>query len=337
MSEAGTVEVTARTAASMREEGIERLKVGLRRDLGPVICAALDDRQVTEVVVNSDGTIWIERFGRGMEKADSTMSATQAMRVITTTASLLKNSGVVNASNPIVEGLLPLDGSRFAGSIPPISTNASFNIRKKPTTIFSLEEYVSSGAMTAQQMASIHQAVDDKKNILVVGGTGSGKTTLLNAILDAVAKRTPLDRIVMIQDTDEVQCKAPNVESFISTPEFDMTYLLRHTMRRSPGRIVVGEVRGPEAHVLVKAWGTGHPGGAGTVHADSAEDGLPRIEDLIEEDPGKRARPWSLAKAINVLVYIEKETSGQRRRLVKKVLKVAGYDRVQSKYLFESM
>lgn len=329
------MEMAVRSAASMREEGSERLKAQLRRDLGPAICSALDQRTTTEVVVNSDSSIWVERFGRGMEREEATITPEQAMRVMTTTAALLKV--VVNPQQPIVEGLLPLDGSRFAGSVPPISTNASFNIRKKPTTIFTLEEYVESGTMTEDQKRAIHQAIDEKLNILVIGGTGSGKTTLLNAILDGVAKRTPLDRIVMIQDTDEVQCKAPNVESFISTKDFDMTYLLRHTMRRSPGRIVVGEVRGPEAHVLVKAWGTGHPGGAGTVHADSAEDGLPRIEDLIEEDPGKRARPWSLAKAINVLVYIEKETTGQRRRLVKKVLRVTGYDRHHSKYLFEAM
>ncbi len=331
----GGVMELGRSAASMREEGSERLKVQLRRDLGQVICAALDERTTTEVVVNSDGSIWVERFGRGMEREEATILPEQAMRVMTTTAALLKM--VVNQQQPIIEGLLPLDGSRFAGSVPPISTNASFNIRKKPMTIFTLEEYVENGTMTGEQMQAIHHAIDEKLNILVIGGTGSGKTTLLNAILDGVAKRTPLDRVVMIQDTDEVQCKAPNVESFISTKDFDMTYLLRHTMRRSPVRIVVGEVRGPEAHVLVKAWGTGHPGGVGTVHADSAEDGLPRIEDLIEEDPGKRVRPWSLAKAINVLVYIEKETTGQRRRLVKKVLRVTGYDRHHSKYLFEAM
>lgn len=332
---AQTSEITGRSASAMREEGLDRLKAQLRRELGPVICAALDEPTTTEVIVNSDGTIWVERFGRGMEKEEATLTPAQAMRVMTTTAALLKT--VVNAQQPIVEGLLPLDGSRFAGSVPPISLNASFNIRKKPARIFTLEEYVAHGTLTAAQMAAMHQAIDAKLNILVVGGTGSGKTTLLNAILDAVAKRAPLERVVMIQDTDEIQCRAANVESFISTRDFDMTYLLRHTMRRSPLRIVVGEVRGPEAHVLVKAWGTGHPGGASTVHADSAEDGMTRIEDLIEEDPGKLAKPWSIAKAINVLVYIEKESSGLRRRIVRSVLKVSGYDRQNGKYLFDLM
>lgn len=336
MTEAGISErTTFSDPTALRDAGIDRLKQGLRRDLGPVISRALDDRLVFEIVVNSDGTVWIERFGRGMEKADFIMPPSQAMKIMTTTASLLKT--VVNPERPIVEGVLPLDGSRFAGSIPPLSAAASFNIRKKAVAVFTLEDYVKHGTMTIEQMEYIYRAIEEKKNILVVGGTGSGKTTLLNAVLDGVAQRTPLDRIVLIQDTDEIQCKAPNFESLLSTPEFNMIYLLRHTMRRSPGRIVVGEVRGEEAHALVKAWNTGHPGGVGTIHADSAEEALSRVEDLIEEDPSKRARPWNIAKAINVLIYIEKEATGQRRRMIKQVLKVVGYNREASKYLFESM
>ncbi|MFC6523175.1 ATPase, T2SS/T4P/T4SS family [Undibacterium arcticum] len=175
-------------------------------------------------------------------------------------------------------------------------------------------------------------------NIMVVGGTGSGKTTFLNAMLDSVAKKTPADRIMLIQDTDEIQCNAANYEALMTVPKvYDMEDLLRHTMRRSPGRIIVGEVRGPEAHALVKAWNTGHPGGLGTIHADSAVEGLTRIEDLIEENPNRRAKPWNIAQAVNVLVYIEKEETGQRRRMVKNVLRVKGYDKVAQKYEVETL
>ncbi|MFD2274685.1 ATPase, T2SS/T4P/T4SS family [Undibacterium arcticum] len=237
--------------------------------------------------------------------------------------------------NAFLEGVLPLDGSRFSGSIPPLSPAPSFNIRKKAIAVFTLEDYLEKkGTLTTEQMACLHRAIQDrKKNIMVVGGTGSGKTTFLNAMLDSVAKKTPADRIMLIQDTDEIQCNAANYEALMTVPKvYDMEDLLRHTMRRSPGRIIVGEVRGPEAHALVKAWNTGHPGGLGTIHADSAVEGLTRIEDLIEENPNRRAKPWNIAQAVNVLVYIEKEETGQRRRMVKKnVLRVKGYDKVAQK------
>jgi type IV secretion system protein VirB11 len=158
----------------------------------------------------------------------------------------------------------------------------AFAIRKPAVAVFTLDEYVAAGIMSAQQAEVLRQGVASRANILVAGGTSTGKTTLTNALLAEVAKTS--DRVVIIEDTRELQCAAPNLVAMRTKDGVaSLSDLVRSSLRLRPDRIPVGEVRGAEALDLLKAWGTGHPGGVGTIHAGSAIGALRRMEQLIQE------------------------------------------------------
>lgn len=240
-----------------------------------------------------------------------------------TVASTLRTQ--ITALNPILECELPLDGSRFEALIPPVVAGPTFTIRKKASKIFTLDNYVESGIMTQAQCEAIEAAVRNRRNVLVVGGTGTGKTTLTNGIIDYMAKACPQDRIVIIEDTGELQCAATNVVILRAVDHVDMTRLLKATMRLRPDRILVGEVRDGAALALLKAWNTGHPGGAATVHANSAPAGLIRMEQLVAE--ATQAPMHALiAEAVDLIVSIEKTAGGRR---IKEVVTVEGHDGTQ--------
>ena len=299
------------------DEKQKRLLKKLKAELGLTIVEALNDPKVIEVMLNSDGSLWIERLGEGMTKIGS-MSAPNAESLMGTVADSLRT--VVTRDSPILEGELPLDGSRFEGLLPPVVGHPTFTIRKKASLVFDLESYVTQETITAEQREKIERAVRDHKNILVVGGTGSGKTTLTNAIIDSISVICPDDRLVIIEDTAEIQCQAKNAVILRATVDVDMLRLLRATMRLRPDRILVGEVRGPEALALLKAWNTGHPGGVATVHANGAQAGLIRLEQLIAEAAGNMAGiPVLIKEAVDMVISIEKKSGGRR---VKEILEV---------------
>ncbi len=314
------MQVTSNGVQSHRAEHDRRIAEKLRRELGPIICALLDDPTVIEVMLNPDGLLWVERMGAPMEKI-GVMSATQAESLMGTVASTLKTQ--ITAQNPILECELPLDGSRFEALIPPVVSAPTFTIRRKAVRVFSLKDYIETGVMSPAQSDAIKNAVSTRKNILVVGGTGTGKTTLTNAIILHMAESFPEDRIAIIEDTGELQCSAENAVLMRAVDHVDMTRLLKATMRLRPDRILVGEVRDSAALALLKAWNTGHPGGAATVHANSAAAGLIRIEQLVSE--ATQAPMQSLiAEAIDLIVSIERDAKTGRR--IKEVLSVSGYD-----------
>lgn len=263
-----------------RAEFKRRIDEKLRRELGPVVLSLLDEPDVIEIMLNADSQLWVERFGQAMELA-GTMPPSQAESLMATVASSLNT--VITRENPILECELPLDGSRFEALIPPVVSTPVFTIRKKASKVFSLDEYVQSGVMTNAQKQVIVRAIEDRKNILIVGGTGSGKTTLTNAMIAHITKSDPDHRLVIIEDTAEIQCQAKNAVILRATDQVDMLRLLKATMRLRPDRILVGEVRGLEALTLLKAWNTGHPGGVCTIHANNALAGLIRLEQLIAE------------------------------------------------------
>lgn len=305
-----------------RNEYDTRITEKLKRELGPQICELLADDTVIEILLNPDRTLWVERFGEPMKKIGK-MNNSQAESLMGTIASTLKTE--ITALNPILECELPIDGSRFEGLMPPVVSNTTFTIRKKATRVFSLDEYVDTKIMTVDQANSIKNAVNEKKNILVVGGTGTGKTTLTNAIIHYMATAFPTDRLIIIEDTGELQCAAENVVILRAVDHVDMTRLLKATMRLRPDRILVGEVRDGAALALLKAWNTGHPGGAATVHANSALAGLIRMEQLVAE--ATQAPMQSLiAEAVNLIVSIEKIAHLGRR--VKEVVEVKSHDGV---------
>jgi type IV secretion system protein VirB11 len=301
-------------AAVARERQLE----ALRRAMGSELLEPLADPQIIEILLNPDRSLWVDRLGVGMQRIGE-IDPVRALTIITTVAALIET--VITPDRPILECELPLDGSRFEALIPPLVERPTFALRKKAVLIFTLEHYVERGIMSAAQRDAIEQAVSQRKNILICGGTSTGKTTLANAILDCVARRYAEHRIVVIEDTRELQVSARNVVFLRTSDTTDMTRLLRATMRLRPDRIVVGEVRDGSALTLLKAWNTGHPGGVGTVHADDVGGALIRIGQLIQE-AGVPPNPELTAEAVNVVVSIRRTEAGRR---VQEVATVGGW------------
>lgn len=308
-----------------------RVSDKLKREFGPTICALFNDQRVIEIMLNSDGKLWVERLGADMEEI-GTMGASQAESLMWTLASLKKE--VLTEKNPRLSCELPKEflGARFQGSIPPVVKAPSFAIRKRAVAVFTLADYVERGIMTPPQRAVIEAAVRDRQNILIAGGTGSGKTTLTNAVVQHITDVCPNDRVVILEDTRELQCTARNAVSMLTTEEVSMTSLLKDTLRYRPDRIFVGEVRDGAALDLLMAWDTGHPGGAGTVHSNSGRSALTRMELLIGMVATGPMQPL-IAQAVNLVVYIEK-CSGSRR--IKEIVRVTGYD-AQQGYLTQQV
>jgi len=305
----------------LHQEQQHRLHEKLRRELGPAVLAALEDPDVTEVMLNPDGGLWVESQRQGMRDTGRQMPAMQAENLIGTVAAMLGT--VVNASAPIVEGELPLDGNRFEGILPPVSMAPVFVIRKRPSVLYTLEDYVHAEILDAAQAEILRAAVRARQNLVIAGGTTSGKTTLANALIaEMVRLGDPAQRIVIIEDTRELQCTARNAVQLHTGDVADLTRLTRVTMRLRPDRIIIGEVRGGEALALLKAWNTGHPGGVTTIHANSAVAALMRLDSLIQE-AGVPPQPRLVAEAVNLVVFIARTPEGRR---VRELATVAGYD-----------
>jgi type IV secretion system protein VirB11 len=320
----------------------QRLEVKLRRELGDLVMGLLLDERVEDILLNPDSSLWVKRMGRDFTKVGA-MAAETALSALSTIAAW--RGTVLNHGNPILETELPLDGSRFEGIVSPVVRNPVFAIRLRPKKIFSLTDYQNTGILTTKDdplnklrkrddfSASVRglshaeivrAAVIARKNILVVGATGSGKTTLVNAILHAFAMLTPDDRVISIEDTTELQCPVSNYLDLRAVGNVSMLDCLRACMRLKPTRIVVGEVRGAEAHTLLKAWNTGHQGGAATVHANDALSGLVRLESLVAEATNA-PQQILIAEAVNLVVFVDGEPGISAGRKVREVLLVHGY------------
>lgn len=296
-----------------------RLLKQIDRLMGPTFLGWLVEPDVIEIMLNPDGQLWVERLGAGM-RPEGTMDAGTAEQMIKNIASILGEE--VTKTNPVLECELPQTGERFEAILPPLVQRPSFALRRKATRVFTLENYVANGIMTPAQCEALKAAVVNRDNVLVVGGTGSGKTTLTNAILHEIAEAMPDDRILVIEDTRELQVSSANAVSMKTSDHVDIQRALRITMRMRPERIVVGEVRGGEALGLIKAWNTGHPGGVATVHANGAREGLGRLEDLVGEARVGAAHN-AIAAAINIVVVISKTSAGRR---ITEMLRVHSHD-----------
>ena len=295
----------------------ERQLEKLRRDLGGVFLNALADPDTVEIMLNADGFLWQERLGEPMRLIGN-MTASHAEAAIRTVAACLQTT--ITRDNPTIECEFPIDGSRFAGQIPPVVTTPTFAVRKRASRVFTLQQYVDSGIMTPEQKQQLCDAIANHRNILVIGGTGSGKTTLVNALIHELTDQFPDERIVIIEDTGELRCVAKNYLQFHTTPDRTLTDLVKHSLRCRPDRILVGEVRGPEALDLLMSWNTGHPGGIATLHANSAQAGLTRLSTLVSMNPfAPREIGPLIAEAVDIVVHIARTDKG---RVVREVLEV---------------
>ena len=291
----------------------------LRTAMGPTIAAALEDHEIVEVMLNPDGSLWFDRLGSGRAPTGIRLTPQDAERIIRLVAAHIRVE--VHAGAPIVSAELPTTGERFEGVLPPVTRAPAFSIRKRAAGVIRLAQYVVDGVMTEAQALALRQAVRERRNIVIAGGTSTGKTTLANALLQEMA--TTGDRVILIEDTVELQCTAPDHVPLRTKPGVvSMTELVRSTLRLRPDRIVVGEVRGPEALDLLKSWGTGHPGGLATLHANSARGALTRLEQLIQEVVVSVPRAL-IAEAIDVVVFI----GGRgRARRIEEIVRVTGLD-----------
>ena len=282
----------------------------LRTALGPLLLARLEDPGVAEVMLNPDGRVWVDRFEGGLAEAGLVLSAADGERILRLVAHHV--GAEIHAGRPRLAAELPGTGERFEGLMPPLVTAPTFSLRKPASRVFPLADYVAAGVMTSVQAELLAGSVRDRDNILVVGPTSSGKTTLVNALLAEVAAGG--DRVVMIEDVRELQCAAPNLVA-LRTGEGIATLgeLVRSSLRLRPDRIIIGEVRGAEALDLIKAWGTGHPGGVGTLHAGSALGALLRLEQLIQEAVVTVPRAL-IADTVDLIAVLAGR--GRQRRLV---------------------
>jgi P-type conjugative transfer ATPase TrbB len=301
----------------------------LRTALGPAIAGFLEDPSIVEVMLNPDGRLWIDRLSGGLEDSGRTMSAADGERIVRLVAHHV--GAEVHSEKPRVSAELPETGERFEGLLPPVVTAPAFAIRKPAVAVFTLDDYVAAGIMLAGQAAALRAAVADRKNILVAGGTSTGKTTLTNALLAEIAGTT--DRVVLIEDTRELQCRAPNLVALRTKDGVaSLSDLVRSSLRLRPDRIPIGEVRGAEALDLLKAWGTGHPGGIGTIHAGTALGALRRLEQLIQEAVVTVPRAL-IAETIDVVAVLRGR--GSERRLSELAF-VAGLDPATGDYRVQS-
>ena len=304
---------------SSSSQSLERRIRMLRTAMGPLIAAALEDPDVVEVMLNPDGSLWLDRLSTGRAPTGECLSPADGERIIRLVAA---HVGVeVHRERPLLSAELPETGERFEGVLPPASPAPAFALRKRAVGVIPLASYVRDGILAESQAEFLREAVRERQNILVAGGTSTGKTTLANALLAEIAATD--DRVLVLEDTVELQCVAKDHVPLRTRPGVvSMAELVRATMRLRPDRVVVGEVRGGEALDLVKVWGTGHPGGIATVHAGSAHGALLRLEQLILEVAITAPRAL-IAEAVNVVVFI---AGRGKARQVRTVARVTGFD-----------
>lgn len=297
----------------------------LRTAMGEAIAGWLADPAIIEIMLNPDGRLWVDRLGTGIADTGRCLSAEDGDRIVRLVAHHV--GAEVHVRAPRVSAELPDGGERFEGLLPPVVAAPTFAIRKPAAAIFTLDDYVAAGIMSDRQAETLRRGVRDRANILVAGGTGTGKTTLTNALLAELAASD--ERIVLIEDTRELQCSARNLVAMRTKDGVaSLSDLVRSSLRLRPDRIPIGEVRGPEALDLLKAWGTGHPGGIGTIHAGSALGALRRMEQLIQEAVVTVPRAL-LAETIDLVAVLVRDGTGRR---LSELVRVAGLDPLTGEY-----
>jgi len=309
-------------------EQLRRLDSKLKNEFGMCIVNALENTDVLEICVNSDGRIWLEEKGKRLYDTGEKIPPENLTAALGTIAAM--NGMELNESTPVLEGRLPLDGSRVEGAVPPTTRGGpSISIRKHASAIFPLSQYESENRIPKEAADYLREAIRSAKNILVAGGTSSGKTTFVNALIRELLEIAPNDRLIVIEDTQELQCATTNKQSFVTSGNVSMQKLLKTAMRYRPDRIIIGEVRGGEALDLLKSWNTGHPGGLATVHANSAPAALLRLEQLISEVSVTPMQAL-IAEAINIVVYMKE--FGRLGRQETEIISVTGYGEGEYRY-----
>lgn len=295
----------------------DRILAILKSSLGEKINSYFEDEDIIEIMLNDDKTVWVDSLTKGMYFTGIILENTEAMKIINTVATFMEAK--VDKENPRMSAELPDTGFRFESVIPPNVDNPIFTIRKKSILIFTLDDYVRMGSLTEFQKGVIEKAINNYKNILIVGGTSTGKTIFANACIGAIPKK---DRLVILEDTKEIRSLCPNKISLKTSIYTSMEELFYSTMRLRPDRIVVGEIRGATSLDLLTAWNSGHGGGVSTIHSDSTEGALEQLEQYNQRKSVDKQQKL-IGKAIDLVVVL-KRVNGERK--VVEIKEVLGFE-----------
>ena len=330
-------EIVGERAALLSQERREELGERILRDtvgLGPVE-ELLRDPEVEEVLVNGPGEVWVERRGR-LERTGVSFAGEEQLRDVIERV-LGPIGRRVDELSPMADGRLS-DGSRVNVVIPPLAVDGpAISIRRFAGIRPDPDELVGRGSFTPELLALLREAVVERRNLIISGGTGSGKTTVLNALSSYIAAG---ERVITIEDAAELSLSQPHVVRLESRPagiegsgEVTIRDLVRNALRMRPDRIVIGEVRGAEAMDLLVALNTGHRGALSTVHANSPADALRRIETLAMMaglGVPHAVIGEQLAGALDLVLHLERGPGGSRRAAaLAEVAAVAGVPAVR--------
>lgn len=306
---------------------------------GDDILKLLHDDTVNEVYVNEDYRLWKDTI-TGRFQTDVVMQPQAVQSVCEAIAGI--NNEIISEDHPILG--VELVGLHIRAQImyPPILRRPVFFLRKKPAIIFPLKSYVDSGSLSQHHYDTILDLIRTRKNIVICGATGSGKTTFVNAMLRELAILTPEHRLIILEDTPEIQYSSKDTLRMCATQnrgvKVSMDDLLFSAMRLSPHRIIVGEVRNGSAYTMLKAWNTGHEGGFCTVHANSAENTFVRLESLARESEEVRdaeVARYMIGESVDAIISIQKHVSKEgTKRIIDDILLVEGYDRKREEYIY---
>jgi type IV secretion system protein VirB11 len=271
----------------------------------------LEEPSVTDVMVNESGAVFAEAQGEGSRDTGRRIDPDRLEAVVATIAGL--HGRVVNDEQPILEAALPFRGIRVEAIVRPVVEAPVLTLRKPPARVFTLADLVANSTLPAEAAAILEEAVVERRNGLIAGGVGSGKTTLLTSLLDAALRHRPVERLVLVEDgARELLVEGDNVVRLLTSEAagLDLRRLLRAALRLNPDRLIVGEARGGEAFDWLKACNTGHPGGWLTVHANSAQEAVHRLDDVVQE-AGVGPQLDRIVQVVDLVVFVRKAPTGR--------------------------
>lgn len=304
-----------------------RIYEAIKHALGADVIALMEDDSVIEILRNANGSLCVERSGCEMEEIPNSLSDRNVESLIRLLASNANET--CGEKNPSLAIKLPYWHARFQALLPPVVDAPSFSIRKHAKLVFSLEHYLASESLTKTQYEVVLDAIAQRENIVISGGTGSGKTTIANAILAKMIASG--DRIITVEDTPELRLPSNKGLQIFSKANigYGSQQALKDILRLRPDRIVLGELRDGACLDLIKAWNTGHSGGLTTIHANSCELALKRVESLIAEVSVNIPREL-IAQTVNLIIQVKRAGP---KRVVSEIMKIKGLK--HGDYVFE--
>lgn len=317
--------------AAKLDQYVERLS---RYLTAPLTERLFGDDDVTDIQLNPDGLVWLDRHSAGRVHEGDVLPAERVEMFVNAVAQHL--GATFDPRSAILRGELPVPvfrRSRFIAFGPPVCNPPAMVIRKPPVRIYRLREYVEQGILTPPQLDAILAAIDRRDNVLVCGATRSGKTTFLNAILAEIADRCPADRVVLIEEALELRCGVRNTLTLrVTPPKYGYAALLDGTLWASPDRIGFGEVRAKGAAPMLEALSSGHDGCLATFHASTPEGVARRLNHLASRRGQSQLE--TIAEAVHVLVMIQ---GGSVKRRVREVVRVTGFDSHERRFSFQRL